>query len=160
MKVFELHVELPTGAVLVGGYSALPVGASSAHARDGAGRPLIPATALRGALRESLEALLRGAGMPACEAGTGISPCERGARDGDRAPRPCIVDGGGRCVACRLFGSQRKAREAGERGFSALILGDAHLGSADADHEHWVERQQVARATCSRAWCPICTAAG
>jgi CRISPR/Cas system CSM-associated protein Csm3 (group 7 of RAMP superfamily) len=74
MKPFELVLTFPTGGVLIGGYSAVPDGMHASHAVDRHGRPMLPATALRGALRETLEALLRGAGEPACAGGDGVDP--------------------------------------------------------------------------------------
>ena len=139
MKRLELRVEFPTGTILVGGHSALPVGASSAHAIDAHGRPVLPATALRGALRENLEAVLRGAGQPACAAGSGVDP-EHPPADG-AGERPCTLVEGGRCITCRIFGTRRGAVEPGDRGFSSLILGDAKLEGEDVE---WSDRQHVA----------------
>ena len=123
MSNFELVLRSPTGGVMVGGYSAVPDGVHGSHAVDRHGRPLIPATALRGALREALEALLRGVGESACSGGDGLDPTqsEKGA-----VALPCVLDNGGRCKPCRLFGTQRAALGEGERAFSALVLGDAH----------------------------------
>lgn len=127
MTPFELVLRFPTGGVMVGGYSAVPDGVHGAHAVDDRGRPLIPATALRGALREALEAILRGAGEPACSGGDGLDPTSA---HRDTAAVPCILDGGSRCKACRLFGSQRSTLDEEERAFSALVLGDAHAEGA------------------------------
>ncbi|MCA9655584.1 MAG: hypothetical protein KC501_37085 [Myxococcales bacterium] len=128
MRSFDLRVRFPTGTILVGGHSAVPGGVSATHSIDHEGRPIIPATALRGALRETLEAILRGVGRGACDSGTGIDPTQ--AND-DAAPRPCTLDGGKRCIPCRVFGTQRTAIEAGERTFSSLIMGDATLEGDD-----------------------------
>jgi CRISPR-associated Csx10 family RAMP protein len=136
VRAFELSVEFPTGTILVGGHSASPVGASMAHARDHERRPVIPATALRGALRENLEALLRGAGLAACDGGTGIDPEQSDLEES----RPCTLLDGGRCVACRLFGSRAEGLEKGARVFSSLILGDATLVGEDV---RWSDRQHV-----------------
>lgn len=118
MRHFRITVTLPRGGVLVGGHSEAPQGIDAAHAEHD-GRPLLPATALRGALRETLEALLRGAGRPACANGGGSAPGEPHAEEG------CALDDGEPCLACRLFGGERAAVRAGERGFSALVLGPA-----------------------------------
>lgn len=76
MRSFDLTVRFSTGSLLVGGASATPRGFHASHAQLD-GRPYIPATALRGALRESLEALLRGTGEhQACAGGDGIDPGE------------------------------------------------------------------------------------
>lgn len=127
MKRFDLLLRFPTGGVLVGGYSAIPDGMHATHASDNHQRPLIPATALRGALRETLEALLRGAGEPACSGGDGVAPT----RDAQTAAAvPCTLDGGNRCKACRVFGTRREVLGSGERGFSAVLLGAAHAEGA------------------------------
>jgi CRISPR-associated protein Csx10 len=77
MRSFDLTVRFPTGSLLVGGASATPRGFHASHAQLPDGRPYIPATALRGALRESLETLLRGTGEhQACAGGDGIDPGE------------------------------------------------------------------------------------
>jgi len=83
---------------------------------------VLPASALRGALRASLEMLLRGAGEPACSGGNGAEPGAdpaRGAADG------CALDAGNPCKACRLFGSARAGMGPDRRRFSSLVLGDA-----------------------------------
>ncbi|MDI3290989.1 RAMP superfamily CRISPR-associated protein [Polyangium sp. 15x6] len=123
MRAFEITLSFPAGSVLIGGYASVPDGLHGAHARDRKGRAILPATAIRGALRESLEALLRGADMPACAAGTGLSP--EAAQSGNARSVPCMLDDGGRCIACRLFGTQRAAIEDNERRFSSLVLHDA-----------------------------------
>lgn len=127
MRSFKLTLQFPAGSVMIGGYSEVPEGLHGAHAQDGKQRPILPATAIRGALRESLEAMLRGADIPACAAGTGLPP--ESAQDGTSSPRPCIVHDGARCIACRLFGTQRAAIDEGERRFSGLVLGDARSTS-------------------------------
>ncbi|WP_437297355.1 RAMP superfamily CRISPR-associated protein [Sorangium sp. So ce426] len=129
MSAFELLLRFPTGSVMIGGASEVHEGLHGAHAEDREGRPFIPATALRGALRETLEALLRGANLPACVSGTGVDP--DGAEANQIQPRPCTLEDGARCKACRLFGTQRAALDRDERAFSGLILGDAraHAGA-------------------------------
>lgn len=93
MKAFEILVR-PLSPLLIGGYSAPSHGGDRSGARDERGRPMIPASALRGALRIELERLLRG-------------------RDGDDAACSANVAlraGGGSletrcdCPVCRLFG--------------------------------------------------------
>lgn len=145
MKHFELILQFPTGGVMIGGYSPVPDGVHASHAVDRHGRPLLPATALRGALRETFESLLRGAGEPACSGGDGIDPAGTLAAT---APAPCVLDEGRQCKACKLFGSHRATLDAGERSFSALILGDAHLdpdvkANATADAMGWNVRPGV-----------------
>jgi CRISPR-associated Csx10 family RAMP protein len=121
MSDFELVVRFPSGSVMIGGHSPAPEGASIGHARLPDGRPVIPASALRGALRESLEMLLRGVNEPACAGGDGID---------QRPPRakpsgPCQLADGRPCRSCRLFGGGRSQVPEGERTFSALVLGEA-----------------------------------
>ncbi|WP_437635845.1 RAMP superfamily CRISPR-associated protein [Sorangium sp. So ce854] len=132
MTAFELLLRFPAGSVMIGGASEVPDGLHAAHAEDRDGRPFIPATALRGALREALEALLRGADLPACAGGTGIDPGR--AEAGELPSQPCTLDGGTRCKACRLFGTRRAGLDPEERAFSALVLGDA---GASADVDSW-----------------------
>lgn len=139
MRRFELRVRFPTGTILVGGHSALPAGISSAHAVDGRGRPVIPATALRGALRESLEAILRGVGRGACDSGTGIDPAQSPQH---AHARECTVDDGACCIPCRIFGTRRARLQEGASSFSSLILGDAVL--VDEEDVDWMTRQHVA----------------
>ncbi|MBN1605713.1 MAG: hypothetical protein JW940_03730 [Polyangiaceae bacterium] len=134
MIPFEIHATFPAGTLLVGGYSAPPEGVDSRYACDIEGRPLIPATALRGALRESLEALLRGAGIVACQGGTGRSP------GSPEPPTLCSLDDGSPCRACRLFGYQRSSIEPGERAFSSLVLGAATVAAPRCS---WSERPGV-----------------
>lgn len=131
MKPFELVLCFPAGSVMVGGYSAAPTGMHGTHAVGANGRPLIPATALRGALREALESVLRGIGESTCSGGDGVDP---DVPSKDAAPIPCILDKGNPCRACRLFGTQRTKVEGNEKAFSALILGDAHLDEKQAVH--------------------------
>lgn len=126
---FELHVRCPRGTVLVGGYTPPPGELDAVHARYGDDGPaIVPASALRGALRESFESLLRGAEEPACCGGDGLDPTKE---TGAREPVPCTLDGGRPCRACRLFGTQRAGLSPGERAFSALVLEDAVAESAD-----------------------------
>ncbi len=96
MRSFSILVRPDASALLVGGASESRHGADRATARDLEGRPVIPASALRGALRIELERLLRGldGDAVACSAnlparGAGAAPC--------------------RCPVCRLFGSEGAA---------------------------------------------------
>ncbi len=126
MKSFEIVVRPDTSALAIGGRSAPEHGGDKATARGTDGRLLIPATALRGALRIELERLLAGRTpeAPACSAN----------RQAD-AEEPC------RCPVCRLFG--REGLEAG-----ALRLNDAVL--ADAENPRVVVRPRVAVSRRSR----------
>ncbi|HEY0134498.1 MAG TPA: RAMP superfamily CRISPR-associated protein [Nannocystis sp.] len=121
---FDLLVRVPAGSLLIGGHNSVPVGLHGVHASDRDGVPIVPSTALRGALRETLEGLVRGAAErsdPACAAGTGLPP----GADATQRPQPCrLGDDGGPCLPCRLFGGQRDGL-GGDRHFSALVLGEA-----------------------------------
>lgn len=142
MKHFELILTFPTGGVLIGGYSPVPDGLHATHAADRHGRPILPATAVRGALRETFESLLRGNDEPACSGGDGIEPAGTLA---SMPSIPCTLDAGHRCKACRLFGSRRTSLDEGERDFSALVLGDAHLETGEEAGEAmaWTVRPGV-----------------
>jgi CRISPR-associated protein Csx10 len=98
------------GHLLVAGGQATDLGVDLSTARRYDGRdwiPYIPATALRGAVRLQLEALLRGTAAPA----TGPYPAER-----DPGP----VD-----PVCRLFGYSGPLRERAGSLEGALRFGDA-----------------------------------
>lgn len=138
MSAFELICRFPRGSVLIGGHAAVPAGVHAVHARLADGRPFLPASALRGALRESLEGLLRADGQPACAGGDGVMPAEGAAA----APVPCTLADGWPCRACRLFGGGRPTLPEGERMFSGLVLGEAH--PADEGHVDWQSRFGVA----------------
>lgn len=133
------------GSVLVGGHGAVPTGLHGSHATDGDGRPVLPATAIRGALRETLEALLRGADLHACDAGTGREP---GVSHEDAAGRACALDEGRPCVACRLFGGGREGLAERARMFSGLVLGDGRLHDTAA---RWMLRPGVSIARRERS---------
>lgn len=164
MRRFRLTLRFPGSGPLIGGHAGHATGAHAVHAMDHVGRPVIPSTAIRGALRESLEALLRATGKKACVGGDGRDPMavpEREATDavdatyaadgaggaGTRvsiAPPergPCTLDAGERCVPCRLFGSPRPGMDAGESAFSGLVLEPARLASPFAG---WMLRPGVA----------------
>lgn len=78
-----------TGDLLIGGHSETAPFLDSSTAREvsrsGRGKPIIPASALKGALREATVRLVRGRGKQACLPFD--EPC---------GPNPCLV--------CRLFG--------------------------------------------------------
>lgn len=116
MIQFELTVDCSRSGLMISGYSAPGDGFHAVHAADREGRPIVPSTALRGALRGTLEALLRGAGQPVCDSGHNRRPdgCDQGA-----AGQPCL--------ACQIFGSAGTHVAAHKRVFSALVLGDAVL---------------------------------
>src|SRR5688572_7313823 len=78
--------------------------------RDALGYPFIPGSSLKGSLRSTVEALLRGA---AASPGTGLWSCDPfgGEKDAQRAcgyhppEGRAKVDLGNHCAVCRLFGS-------------------------------------------------------
>lgn len=145
---FDLVVRIPVGSLLIGGHNAVPFGIHGVHASAG-GRPIIPSTSLRGALRGTLEALVRGAASDnasgsACAGGTGLLP---DADPGER-PRPCrLGEHGEPCLPCRLFGGQRDGL-AGDRHFAALVLGDAQPFGKNLE---WTIRPGVAVGRSTRA---------
>lgn len=100
------------GPLLVGGQSAPRHGGDKASARDVMERPVIPASALRGALRIELERLLRGRDGDAAVCGANVDPQNAGAE-------PCD------CPACRLFGQEG-------HGIGTLRLEDAVLAETGA----------------------------
>jgi len=138
MSAFELILRFPRGSVLIGGHASISDGVHAVHARLHNGQPFLPASAIRGALRESLEGLLRAdePSQPACAGGDGRLPGD------NREPTFCALDQGRPCRACRLLGGGRDKLPQGERTFSALVLGEAQL----AEHEHvdWQSRFGVA----------------
>jgi hypothetical protein len=153
MRSFALTVCFPGSSPLVGGAAITPSGFHASHAQLPDGRPYIPSTALRGALRESLEALLRGTGEHrACAGGTGVDP--EGTDPGPDGVRPddgigpaedldrtcSLGSDDAPCIACRMFGTGRRMLGAAERVFSALVIGDALPTSAF----QWTARPSVA----------------
>ncbi|MCS6799148.1 MAG: RAMP superfamily CRISPR-associated protein [Myxococcota bacterium] len=80
----RLRIELRS-ALLVGGHEPPRGALDAATARDHAGRPYIPASTLRGAIREACFRLLRSRGQPAC---TPFEPCPAAS-----------------CALCRIFGA-------------------------------------------------------
>ncbi|MCY0989704.1 RAMP superfamily CRISPR-associated protein [Nannocystis sp. ILAH1] len=127
------------GSLALGGVTGVERDHHSASARDAAGQPFIPATALRGVLRSNLEAVLRGADCPACAGGTGLAPdAPAGAR-----PGPCTLGPEStRCLACRLFGGHHERLPDGAAFFSALVLSDA-VRPDDAPPPAWTTRSTV-----------------
>lgn len=110
MRTLQIIVRPQASALSIGGHTPALHGGDHATARDAEGRPTIPASALRGALRLELERLLRGSHpeepeKPVCSAN----------RDEGGAECPCPV--------CRLFGQPGTAA-------GSLRLGDAVLTGA------------------------------
>ncbi len=137
MSGFVLTLRFPSGSPLIGGYSAVPTGLHAVSAQDHNGHPVIPATAIRGALRESLESLLRGAKQPACSGGDGLLLGQAPVDKQERGPINANIQDETisvcRCKACLLFGTQRDKLDDGERAFSGLILSDARLPPCEDD---------------------------
>lgn len=142
---FTLQIDARSSLLIGGG--ATPDGVHGSHIADSKGRPYIPATALRGAMRETLEALLRGAGLSACEAGSGLLPGVT--RAAGAVPHPCSLDGGHPCVACRLFGGARNGLAPGACEFSSLVVGDGVL--TPSDDAAWTHRTGVSIARAHRS---------
>lgn len=141
---FRMTLAVPRGTIAIGGYAPVPEELDVVHAHDADGRPVIPSTALRGALREGLEALVRGAGGSACRGGDGVDPSTDdapheapggpAAGEGDRAATsvPCTLVDGGPCLPCQLFGSRDMSQSSPTAGLAratpssgALVLEDA-----------------------------------
>jgi len=85
LKIFVRH------SLLVGGQTSSPL-ADVATAREPGGAPIIPASALKGAIRIEFERLARCAGERICNPSSPAEACE------PNSP----------CIACRLFGSPGK----------------------------------------------------
>ena len=108
-RAFEIEVRA-LGPLLVGGQSAPAHGGDKASARDAQDRSVIPASALRGALRIELERLLRG--RDGENAVCGANP-EAGVTRGEDCD----------CAVCRLFGAEGY-------GIGTLRLEDGKLDDA------------------------------
>lgn len=124
MKLFALDVQVPTGALLIGGHANTPAGVHAMQA-ERSGKAFVPATALRGALREAAERILLAAGQPACLGATGTS-------DPDEPPKPhCQLGANDQpCLACQLFGTATDDL-AGRSRSGRLVLSDAQpIGAA------------------------------
>lgn len=92
MHHLEIRVRV-LGPLLVGGQTAPSRGGDKASAHDASGRPIIPASSLRGALRIELERLFRGRDGDDAVCGANREPS--GASE-----EPCG------CPVCRLFGQE------------------------------------------------------
>lgn len=124
MKRFDICIRPAVAALALGGQSAPRRGGDKATARDHHGRLVIPASALRGALRIELERLLRGrdGDLKACSAN----------RDEEANPdQPC------NCPVCRLFGESGSAT-------GTLRVEDAVLAEDPEGPEPTVVRPRVA----------------
>lgn len=91
-RAFEIEVRA-LGPLLVGGQSAPSRGGDKASARDAQERSVVPASALRGALRIELERLLRGRDGDDAVCGANPEPGSTRAEECD-------------CPVCRLFGAE------------------------------------------------------
>ncbi len=127
MKSFEIVLRPDASALAIGGRSAPAHGGDKATARGADGKLLIPASALRGALRIELEKLL--AGLDSAAAACSVH-------------RPAGGDDPCSCPVCRLFGQE--GLESG-----ALRLSDAVLGDGDG-RQAAVVRPRVAVSRRSR----------
>jgi len=96
-SAYQLTFEVkPLGSILIGGHSEAPAFADAGTARDGRGRPVLPASAFKGALREALTALVRG--QAACD---GRDPAAAACTSAEPCPS---TTSGEPCVVCRIFG--------------------------------------------------------
>ncbi len=91
MKAFSIHVRPAVAALSIGGQASPDRGGDHATARDHQGRLVIPASALRGALRIELERLLLGRDANAVVCNPNQPPPAAPSRSCD-------------CAVCRLFG--------------------------------------------------------
>jgi CRISPR-associated protein Csm3 len=113
MKTFDILIRPDAAALSLGGYSAPRLGGDKATARDMDNRPVVPASALKGALRLELERLLRG------RDGTALV-CSANRDESDPGAPPCP------CPICRLFGEPGRAT-------GTLRLDDAVLAEEAAE---------------------------
>lgn len=125
MKSFVVEVRVVAGTLLVGGHATTPAGVHAVQAQR-KGVAYLPATALRGALREAAERVLLAAEQPACLGGTGLDSDAE-----DSTPIKCELGTAGQpCLACQLFGTPADDL-AGRSRSGRLVLGDAQpIGSA------------------------------
>lgn len=100
---FSLRFELASGIHTSGDLAKLWVDRALAVDLQEGKTPVIPATTIKGWLRENAERILRSVGLDVC--------------DGSRAGNVC-----GTCVVCRVFGHPRKR--------SPLMFSDARLVDA------------------------------
>lgn len=119
-SMLRVHLE---GPLLIGGHSSPNGFLDAATARDERGIAHVPASALKGALREACVRLARGAGKKVCSL---ERPCPSTSRTASE-----------RCAVCRLFGApgalveevlegQRDPGSAGALTFSDARASDAH----------------------------------
>ena len=121
LRRFEIEVRA-LSPLLIGGQSSPSHGGDKASAHDATGRPVIPASALQGALRIELERLLRGRDGEDAVCGANPAP-------GGESPGEC------ECPVCRLFGAEGY-------GIGSLRLEDGVL--TEASNLQAVLRPQVA----------------
>ena len=136
MIAFDIEIRLRRSALLIGGHTAPTLGGDKATARDDDGRPFIPASALRGALRIELERLLRG--VHASEDDASISDelrheaaraaaCPGVHRDGDDDTHVGVGSSFEcSCLVCAVFGEPGGAR-------GTLRLDDARHRATEPD---------------------------
>lgn len=117
MKALEIIVQPRDAAFSIGGHTQPRFGGDHATARDACDRPVIPASALRGALRLELERLLRGRdpASTACSA--------------NRAEDEKECD----CAVCRLFGQSGRAAGALRLENAVLVAGDGEAAASAVD---------------------------
>ncbi|MBI3968687.1 MAG: hypothetical protein HY329_23885 [Chloroflexi bacterium] len=123
--------------LLIGGYQSSLV-LDKTTARDDEGRPTVPASALKGALRIELERVLRSTDR--ANRCCGAPGAERMQSDHERMR----VEGAGRCLACGLFGGPG---EAGKLRFrdARLVVGNESDGAALFQTRHRVSLSRALR---------------
>ncbi len=136
----RLELAFPRGLLVNDPAEALASGFDHATLVNGEGRPLVPGSSLRGALRSRGERILRSLGGPraACDLNTRGCACherieQENAERRKRHEKPLafIEEVERHCLACRVFGSGRLASAFKVTDFLAL----AEQGGAELRHE-------------------------
>lgn len=114
----RLALHFPLGFLVNDPVVALQTGFDHAFTRCAAGRPVLPGSALRGALRSRGEQILRtlGGAAAACDLNRRAAACHeavekenQGRRQRGGKPLDFDEEAGRHCTACRIFGSGRLA---------------------------------------------------
>ncbi|OEU84428.1 MAG: hypothetical protein BA873_05115 [Desulfobulbaceae bacterium C00003063] len=125
MEKFRLSLILCHGLLVGGQTSGLLVDAATA--RESCGAPMIPASAVKGALRIEFERFIAGLGRDVCHP--------------DRPENACNPDNP--CIACRLFGAPGK--EGTLRFSDALLQGVCRKWFADEERHEIYDRKPTGR---------------
>lgn len=89
MRKLEIPIKLKT-SLSIGGFTSPSIFVDGTTAREESGPPLIPASAIKGAIRIELEKLIRAKGLPCCLSPKPETMCP------PNSPEPCL--------ACQIFG--------------------------------------------------------